>query len=298
MKKLLFLLVLLFAACGHKEEGKVSIAILTPITHPSLEQIEKGFIETLEEAYPGKYRFTTYNAQGNKMLMHAMIEEIIRKEHELVFTLGTQASHMTLENFNKKEIAAPIVFTAVNDPTHLIGKNITGVKELLNFPGELQALLQYRPEIQNILLVYNPIEPGLQKDQLQIAKILEEKNIALTLVEVFQTNELYPKVSPFIEKVDAVLVLKDNTVISGLDFLVKLCDKYHIPLMASDLDSPDRGAAFGYGVYEVEFGIQAAKIALQILEEGVLPKDIPISSPTEFTLRVNESAARRQGGKQ
>lgn len=293
MKKL-FIFLFFLAACS-QENGKVSIAILTPVTHPSMEQMEKGFIETMEEAHPGKYRFTTYNAQGNKTLMRSMIEEIIRKDHHLVFTLGTIASHMTMENFDKKLIMTPIVFTAVNEPLGLHGDNITGVRELLNFPEELDALLRFKPDVKNILLVYNPAEPGLHNDRLQVAKILGEKNIRLTLVEVFQTNELLAKVSPFIEDADALLVLKDNTVVSGLDLLVKLCDKHSVPLMASDLDSPDRGAAFGYGVYEVEFGVQGAKIALKILEEGLSPKDIPVGAAKEFTLRINENAARKQG---
>ena len=49
------------------------------------------------------------------------------------------------------------------------------------------------------------------------------------------------KTAPFIEEVDAVLVIKDNTVMSGLDALVKLCDQKGKLLIASDLDSADRG---------------------------------------------------------
>ncbi len=74
---------------------------------------------------------------------------------------------------------------------------------------------------------------------------------------------------------DALIVLKDNTIVSGLDVLVKLCDRHRIPLMASDLDSPDRGAAFGYGVYEIDFGIEGANKALQILIKGIHPGTIP-----------------------
>ena len=61
---LFFLFIL--CSCGTQNESKGTIAILTPVSHPSLEQIEKGFVQTMEAASPGKYRFTTYNAQGNK----------------------------------------------------------------------------------------------------------------------------------------------------------------------------------------------------------------------------------------
>jgi putative ABC transport system substrate-binding protein len=285
----------LFLCSCTQEVQKVSIAILVPTSHPSLEENERGFKETIESQYPGKYRFVTFNAQGNKSLMRSEIDEIIRQRFDLVLTVGTTSTQMTYEIFTKKNLKIPIVFSAVNDPSQINGKNVTGVRELLNFDEELAALLKYKPELKKILLVFNPMEPGLQKDQQQIARILREKDIDLLTVETFQSNEIKLKVSPFIQLVDAVVVLKDNTVVSGLDALIKLCDQYHIPLMASDLDSPDRGAAFGYGVYEIDFGVEAAKKAIQILEHELLPFEIPVTPVLNFALRINKQAALRQG---
>lgn len=277
-----------------QQEKKTPIAILTPVTHPSFDHIEKAFKETIEAESPGRYRFVTYNAQGNKTLMRGEIEEIAKKDFSLVFTLGTLSSQMTTEVFAKKGIDTPIVFTCVNDPSGLKG-HVTGVKELLDFHKELEGLLKYKPNVKTLLLVYNPMEPGLAKDQRLISSILQEKGIQLITVEVFQTNEFMAKVSPMMGKVDAVLVLKDNTVVSALDILVKLCNQRHIPLMASDLDSPDRGAAFGYGVHEREFGVEGAKKALQILNNHVAPESIPVTAPSNFILKINPNAAKVQG---
>lgn len=300
MKNIISLcLVALCALCGCSQSStpKTTIAILTPVTHPSLEQIEKGFIETLKSQYPGEYRFVTYNGQGNKTLIRSEIEEIAQKKFDLVFTIGTTASQMTAELFSKKKIDIPIVFTCVNDPEgfNIIKNNVTGVKELLDFEQELGALMKYKPFLKSLLLVYNPREPGLEKDHKEITRILKEKNIGLITVEVFQTNEMKAKVSPFMDKADALLVLKDNTVVSGLDVLIKLCDQYKIPLMASDLDSPDRGAAFGYGVHEREFGVEGAKKVIQIVQEGILPANIPVTPVIHFSLNINREAALRQG---
>ena len=304
MKNFIFIcLFLILASCERNTDKRIPIAILTPVTHPSLEQIEKGFKETMEKRSPGTYRFKTYNSQGNKTLMRSEIEEIINHDYRLIFTIGTTASQMAKEVLEKKNLQIPIVFTAVNDPLgfNLIqsekvpGGNVTGVKEMLHVDEELEALFDHQPGIKNILLVYNPAEAGLQNDQQKVARILKEKKINLKTVEVFKTNELLSKVSPFISEADALLVLKDNTVVSGLDALVKLCDRHQVPLMTSDLDSPDRGAAFGYGVYEIEFGIEGAKKALQILEEGKSAGSIPVTPVAEFTLRINSEAAKRQG---
>lgn len=296
--------MLIFTSCNSPNGvTKKRIAIVTPVSHPSMEQIEKGFIRSIEKAHPHEYDFVTYNSHGNKTLMRSEIEEMAQQDFSLVFTIGTSTSQMTIEYFTKKRVAIPIVFTAVNDPEVLqngAAKNsaqriYTGVKELLQFDEELDHLLAYKPNVKKLLLVYNPAEPGLKNDQKQIQTILEERNIKLTTIEVFQSNELSAKVSPFIAEADAVLVIKDNTVVTGLDALIKLSNRYKIPLMASDLDSPDKGAAFGYGVYEVDFGIEGAKKALQILDAGIHPADIPLTPISNFILRMNKEAALKQG---
>jgi putative ABC transport system substrate-binding protein len=295
MKAFSFLCALVLAACSNQESHKIPIAILMPVTHPSLEQAEKGFKETMEKESPGKYRFVTYNAQGNKTLMRGEVEEIAQKGYPLVFTLGTMSSQMTVEVFNKKGIKTPIVFTCVSDPSNLLSEQVTGVKEVIEFKQELAHLLQYKPDLKRLLLVLNPMEPGIAQETEQVKVVLKEKGLELITAEVFQTNEFMAKVSPLMDKADAMLVLKDNTVVGGIDILVKLCNQHKIPLIASDLDSPDRGAAFGYGVREIEFGIEGAKKALEILETRVAPNQIPVTPVSNFTFKVNKAAAKEQG---
>lgn len=298
MKVLSFLFALCLAACTNQESQKIPIAILTPVTHPSLEQIEAGFKKTIETDSPGKYRFVIYNAQGNKTLMRAEVDEIAQKQFPLVFTIGTLSTQMTKEVFAKKGLGTPLVFTCVNDPEGfkiIPSAHVTGVKELVDFRTKLKLALEYKPTIKTILLVFNPLEPGMSKDAKDVKQILDEKGLQFIPLEVFQTNEMLTKVSPMMSKADAVLVLKDNTVVGGLDVLIKLCNQFKIPLMTSDLDSPDRGAAFGYGVHEIEFGIEAAKKALAILKDDASPEQIPITPVSQFIFKVNPIAAKQQG---
>ena len=291
-------ILLICFAFQKQQERKKTIAILTPATHPSLIKIEEAFIRTMLEDKGDEYRFVIYNAQGSKTLMHSEIEEISQKNHALVLTLGTIASRMTKELFDKKRIATPIVFTCVPDPVGFDiapGSRITGVEEILHIDKALTLLIKSKPSIQSLLLVYNPVDAGAHQSKQDVEDFLKKHNISLVAIEIFQTNEIQLKVAPFMEKADAVLVLKDNTVVSGLDILVKLCNRFQIPLMASDLDSPARGAALAYGVYEEDFGIEAGRKALRILKEGVSPETIAITPILNFALRVNLQAAKKQG---
>ena len=120
-------------------------------------------------------------------------------------------------------------------------------------------------------------------------------NIALRTAEVVNIHEVYGKTAGVIHDCDVVMVLKDNTVVSGLDALVKLCNAHHKLLFTTDLDSCDRGAALSFGVYEDQFGVQAARYAHAILEQNKKAADLPCVAPTTYKLKINLKAAELQG---
>jgi putative ABC transport system substrate-binding protein len=284
-----------------KGEG-CKIAILTPTTHPSLEQIEKGFVDTMEKHFRQKFTVKTYNALGNKTLMRSEAEEIALGDYDLVFTIATQATRTMKEVFEKKKLSTPIVFSAVPFPLEMdlvaseasSGNQLTGVKETTDFAKELEIL---RNKARAVLLVYDPSSPSLTSNKEEIETILTSMGIKLKTVEIFKTNEILLKTAPFIEEADAVLVIKDNTVVSGLDVLVKLCDQKGKLLIASDLDSAERGVPYAFGVSELIYGEEAAKKALLILDEYQRPRDIPITTPPpeSFIFKINEKRMKEIG---
>jgi putative ABC transport system substrate-binding protein len=174
------------------------------------------------------------------------------------------------------------------------GNQLTGVKETTNFAKELEIL---KDKAKTVLLVYDPTSASHNSNTEEIQAILTGMGIKLKAVEIFKTNEILLKTAPFIEDADAVLVIKDNTVISGLDVLVKLCDQKRKLLIASDLDSADRGVPYAYGVSELIYGEEAAKKAILILDEHQLPRDIPTTTPPSeaFVFKINEKKMKEIG---
>jgi putative ABC transport system substrate-binding protein len=300
---LVFVLICLATVGLLNSKGEeCKIAILTPTTHPSLEQIEKGFVDTLEKHCRQKFTIKTYNALGNKALMRSEAEEIALGDYDLVFTIATQATRTMKEVFEKKKLSLPIVFTAVSFPVEMdliaseasSGNQLTGVKETTDFAKELEIL---RNKAKTVLLVYDPTSPSLTSNKEEIETILSNMGIQLKTVEIFKTNEILLKTASFIEEADAVLVIKDNTVITGLDVLVKLCDQKGKLLIASDLDSADRGVPYAFGVSELIYGEEAAKKALLIIDDYKSPQDIPITTPPSeaFVFKINEKRMKEIG---
>jgi putative ABC transport system substrate-binding protein len=297
---------------------RFKIAILTPATHPSLQQIENGFCKTINkikdlkrdlktvmgDEIKHKYDISVFNANGDKILLHAQAEEIISQDFDLIFTIGTTSSQLCKELCIKKGKHTPIVFGAVADPVRIgLVKSlqkpegcVTGAVEAPDYKTQLNLLLQLKPNIKNILLIYNPSQGScLERDKDEIEQLLSQKKVNLISCEIYNTNEIQGKLAGLIQSADVVLILKDNTVVSGIDGIIKLCNLYHVTLMATDLDSGDKGAALSFGVQESAFGEQAAMLARKILEEGANPADLPCITDYKNELNINRKTMNDQG---
>jgi len=278
---------------GHRSR----IGIFQPTTHPALDEIAQAFIDSMQSGNIN-YDCTVYNANGNTMLMQAQAQEMIQSNYDLIFTIGVGCSLAIKEICSKKQSEIPVVFCAVDDPVklNLDGKNITGVIEVMNYPEQLNLLLQIKPTIKKLLLVYDVVQAsGLEKDKDEIRAILKDKNITLESIEISNISEIQQKVTGVITQADVVMILKDNTMVSGIDSLITLCQRYHVPLLATDLNSGTKGAVLAYGFYEAQSGIQGSDQAKLILEQGMKPCNVPIVAVQGMRMVINCSQMKLQG---
>ena len=282
-----------------EQDGK-KIAIMLQVSHPALEEIVQGFLETLQGKIP--FQYDIYNGNGDRVLMRQQAEEVVVKNYDLIFTVPTTPSLIMKEVCQQRGKNIPVVAGAVDDPVGIklvetmksSGNNITAVTGIDTFDEQIETLRFLKPETKSILLVYNPC-PGLDKKKAEVERICLGQNLNFKTVEIFNIAELGQKVTSFIEGFDVVLVLKDNLVVSGIESLVSICGKYKKTLYASDLNSGDKGAALSYGVYEYQDGVESALKAIQILKDGKKPTDIPSSATMGFKIKVNSKTMHEQG---
>jgi putative tryptophan/tyrosine transport system substrate-binding protein len=276
----------------------VRIAIFQPATHPALDEIAQGYIDTMQKNALKQYIFDRYNANGNKILMQAQAQEMLQKNYDLIFTIGVGCSVTIKDLAVKKQNNTPVVFTAVDDPVRLdLQKDsMTGVVDQSNYDEQLSLLLKIKPSIQKILLVYDQSQAsGLEKDKNKIRLFLQNHAIELVCVEILNIGEIQQKMTGLIECCDVVMVLKDNTVVSGIDSVINLCQRYNVTLLATDLNSGVKGAALAYGIYEAQSGIQAALQAKKILEDGKNPSQVPVVAVENMIMNINCKHAPLQG---
>lgn len=282
------------ANINKKSNKEYNIAILMPVTHPALEEIKDSFIAELNQHINNN--ITVYNAQGNRTLMRNQAEEIVSKNYDLVFSIATQPAIILKQVSFMRNSQVPIVAGAVEDPVYneLVnsiessGNNLTTVSSIANLQDQIDLLLTLKPNINNILLVYNPT-PILEKRKSELETITKKYNIALNTVEIFQSNETAQKAAQAINQAQIVLVLKDNMVVSAIESLVNLCNKNNKLLYASDLNSSDKGTALAYGIYESQYGVESTKKALEILLNNKKPSDIPSTIIADYKLIINSN---------
>jgi len=289
----------IFACSVKKQDDSVlRIGIFQPATHPALDEIAQGFIDAMQIDTDSIYQFDRFNGNGNKILMQAQAQEMLQAEYDLIFTIGVGCSVTIKDLCQKKGSQVPVVFTAVDDPENLdlYGPTITGVIDQSNYGHQLSLACKICPNIKRLLLVYDQSQAsGLEKDKNEIRSILQKYGIELVCVEIVNISEIQQKVTGFIESVDLVMILKDNTVVSGIDSLISLCNRYHIPLLASDLNSGIKGAALAYGIYEAESGTYAAHQAKRILQDGTSPAQLPVIGIKNMKMHINCQYAFLQG---
>jgi len=280
------------------------VAIFVPAVHPAMDEIVRGFTETITDASKKCYAFDEYNANGNSTLLRAQADEIIQHNYDLVFTIGAKCSQTIFELSKKRQSLVPQIFSAIDDPIAMgiiaslqaPGGHVTGVTATTLYEQQVDALLRVKPTVKNILLVYDPAHgTGLETTKEEFERVLRAKDITLHTIEVAHPNEIAQKVPSFLNGIDVVLMLTDHTVCSGIDSLITLCGRHGITLYASDLNSGDKGAALSFGVREYDYGMLSAHLAKRILEEKQSPASISVFGPQKQYLKINTKTMDKQG---
>ena len=273
------------------------VAIISPAIHPSLEKIEKGVTTALEKYLPGT-KTILMNANGKKTLMLAQVQEALSHNPDAIVTIGAQATQLTRETLKKRNLKIPHVFTAVSSPDRLgisyQERELTGIEEKPDYSLTAEILHHLAPQLTSLLLVYNPTEGNsLDQERAHLETALQKYGIQLTPLEVFQTNEITGKTKNLIASYQGVIILKDNSVVSGIDALIKVCEQYGKLLIAHDLDSGDKGAALSFGVFEEAYGSEAGKIVAEALAQTQLHLP-PVRRIADDKVKLNIAAAGRQ----
>ena len=276
-----------------------TIGITQIVDHPSLNAIREGILERLaEEGYVDGKGFTVFfeNAQGNPTTAAQIAQKFAGLSLDVVVPITTPSTQAVVQQVGK----TPIVFAAVSDPlsakivTSLDhpGGNVTGVADIPPLQEQLDFIVTCVPHLKTLGVVYNPGEVNNVSFLERLKILAKKKNIKVATAAAPKSADVQAAVRSLINRVDAIFVGNDNTVVSGLEPLVKVCLDANKPLFVSDPESVDRGALAAYAYDQHQIGRQVGQIVVEILK-GKNPGDIPVEKPLTLKMFINPKTAEK-----
>jgi len=280
------------------------IGITQIVEHPALDAARDGFIAALEEAGFKEGEDVVYdlqNAQGDFTNAISIAQKFKDDKVDLIVAIATPTAQAAAQV--NKDI--PIVINAVTDPVaaNLVqswessGNNVTGISDAAPNKQQVELILRFLPEAKNVGTIYNA---GEINSVVQIEVARETcKELGLNLIEVTVSNssEVLMAAQSLAGRVEAIYIVTDNTVVSALESVIKVCNQEKIALIVADPSTVDKGALASYGIDYFSLGKKSGEIAIQIIK-GAKPSDIPIQTitdPKELQFVVNLDAAKTIG---
>ena len=112
---------------------------------------------------------------------------------------------------------------------------------------------------------------------------------------VSSSNEIQSVVESLVGKVDAIYAPTDNMIAAGMATVSMVSTPAGIPVFCGETGMVDNGGFATYGLNYYELGKQTAAMAIDILENGKNPAEMPIQYLEKCDLAINMEAAEEMG---
>lgn len=285
-----------------QEESKTKIGISKIVAHPALDAVEKGLQEELTNQGFTDIEYDFQNANGEPATAKQIATKFKAEKVDIAVGIATPTAQALVNTIDD----IPIVFSAVTDPegAGLVESdekgdpNVTGVSDMTPVETQAEMILQIKGDVKKIGNIYASGEAN----SVTINNLLKEacKKLGVEVVEATVTNsaEVKQAAESIINRVDAIYIGTDNTVVSALSAVTDVANKNGIPVVTADPSSAEKYdvlASYGFNYYQV--GIVTGKLIAKILN-GESTSNLPtvfMTDPSSLDLLVNKDVAKEIG---
>ena len=303
MKKIIRVLFMVsigivLVACGTDSQTtngdeSYTIGILQFMEHNSLTEAKDGFMDELKESGLD-IEFDVMNGQGDQSNLQSMSEQLSNNT-DLMLAIATPAA----QSLATVEQEKPILFTAVTDAedaglvdtNEVPGRNLTGTSDMVPIDEQIALLLSIVPDADTIGIIYSSSEPNSQIQANLAIEALEAAGINVEVSTVSSTNDVQQIMTSLAPKIDGLYIPTDNTIASTIATVGEVAEEYNLPVVGGDSNQVDGGALATYGISYEELGRQTARMAIEILQKGLSPAELPVEFSDNLELAVNEDMA-------
>ena len=300
MKKFIVLALVVIAAAltavfaqGSPEfDGRLQVGISKLMVHPALDSIEQGIKDYLaDNNIDAVYETQTANGEISTA---ASIAQLFQTEgKDIVVGIATPTAQALANVFTD----TPVVFATVTDPESagLTGlPNVCGTSDMVPVKEQLR-LIEEVTDAKTLGMVYTSSEANGITLMEAMKAACEEAGVELVTASVSNSSEVMMAAQSIIDRVDAMYVSTDNTVISAISALSEVCSDNNVPLFSADTTSSfgtEVLLAGGFDYYQS--GRLTGEVIKRILD-GEKPEDIGTLYLENLEIYVNLDTADKLG---
>ncbi len=298
----LSLIVALVGGCASTAENKVGISQI--VTHPALDATRQGIMDGLEEKgyIEGEnIQYDYQNSEGDMSLVASIAQKFVSDKVDLIVSIATPNSQAAISAAEGTDI--PVVFSAVTDPVGagLISdweshpeENVTGVSDMIVVQDDVELIIAIIPSVEKIGTLYNAGESNSVFLVEKLKEACDAKGIEVVEKTVATSADVLAAAQSLVGQVDAIWVGTDNTVVTGLEALIGVCEDNDIPFFPSDDPSIERGGIAAYGFDYYDIGVQTGRMIARVLDAGSA-NSIKVEKGEIISLSINTEAAESMG---
>lgn len=268
---------------------KLSFGIVVPMEHAALTEIVEGFKEEILLTFP-KATFNVQNAQGDFNLQRSIIQQFVSQKVDAIVPIGMAATQMTASLVKQQPIVSLAADYPESDRVKRNPINLTGVVDEIGAEKQIQFIHAVFPQLKKISLIYSNSEKVFPEVE-EAVKEAQKQGITVQKLMIQNLSELYSISSAIASDSEAIYILKDHLVVSGIRALVKEAGKRKMPVITSDEGSIQEGGTFALGVKERAIGQQGGRLAVKVMKGDVLIQDCPIESMKDLSIFYNPYAS-------
>ncbi|MFC2035166.1 ABC transporter substrate-binding protein [Chloroflexota bacterium] len=282
---------------------KYSVGLTQLFIHPAMDDAKEGFIDAMTDGGFIEDVDVTYDFQnpaGDPTAEQTIARKFVDDNVDIIYSFGTTISQQCVKAAEGTDI--PVLFCAVTDPVaaDLVvswdhpDENVTGTSDMIEMDSTVDLMLEIVPGITKIGTIYSAGEVNSIVLVDALKDVCEDLGIDVIEASVVTSADVLTAAQSLVGRVDVIWVGTDNTVVSGLEAVIGVCEDNEIPFFPSDDPSIEKGgiAALGFDYYDV--GYQTGEMAVKILN-GTSASDIPVELGETFSYTVNTAAAETYG---
>ncbi|HEY1014584.1 MAG TPA: ABC transporter substrate-binding protein [Herpetosiphonaceae bacterium] len=284
---------------GQAQSFKVGVVKQT--THPALDAAEQG----IKDAFAASgltVEIDAQNANNDAATLTSIIDGFRDKKVNLVVAIGSQPLQAAFNGL--KDSGVPIVFNTVTDP-YAAGAakdkdnhpGVTGIQALPPVRQAFDLISEIKPGAKKVGIVWTSSEKNSEVVTGIARDYAKSKGIEFVERTVTKADEVLAAAEALAgEKVDAIFISTDSTVVSALEAVVKVANDNGILLVCNDPASSKRGCAAALGLDYYDNGkISVTDLAVPILKGETTADKLQIKVQEKQNIAVNTAAAKLQG---